>query len=300
MGRACQVLDGDKAVAGGLAARGRSCEEVDRHGRGGVDIGGRVSAVAAVQRVGTKAADQDIVAVIAKEDIDPKVAPQRVVGGVAGDRIVARATDCVLDDRATGNRDVVDAGGACAGVGFFTQVDRGVLRIAREIEGVVAACVPDGEDCALAGGGQDEACNGRVRVEPVYRVPCSCRHVRAIEALNCSNIVQAWRRGEAGHIAAGVRGAKIAHGGEHARVVEVLGIGGIRDRDAGCCVVVARVAEADRMTDLVQQHMGAVVANDRIGVIADGRVDPDVALCAAERCVGRGGQIGKGRSSGRA
>ena len=69
MGRADKVLDVGQGVACGIAVIDHGPAEADVDPRGGACVAGRVNAVAAVQRVGTRPAFEDVVAGIADQGV---------------------------------------------------------------------------------------------------------------------------------------------------------------------------------------------------------------------------------------
>ena len=176
----------------------------------------------------------------------------------------------------------------------LTQVDDTDLIVAREIKGVGSAGVPDREDHRLGrnlrSGIEPDAVGGGV--EAIDGVARPRRRIRAVQTLGRRNIVQQRRRRiVAAEIAAGVRFAPVAHDRVLARILIIYRVGIGRAAAAG--IVVARVAQADRVPDLVQQHLIAIAQELRPGIVAQGRIDPDVARRG--RMAGIAGQIGEGR-----
>ena len=106
-----------------MSARARTRGDIDRDRKVGGHVAHGVDAAAALQRVGTDAADQRVVA---------RSAIQQIVVGIARQQVRIRRTDDILDIR------VGIAGRVAAGCGAGEEVDRHCAAGCRIVEGVLA------------------------------------------------------------------------------------------------------------------------------------------------------------------
>ena len=95
-----------------------------------------ITAEAADHRVGTRAAIKQIVTSSAGKGVG-RIIPNNGVG--------TRATDGIFNGHTNRNRDITDQA-ADAGEGPCAQIDSLILTIARKVERVGPACIPDAED----------------------------------------------------------------------------------------------------------------------------------------------------------
>src|SRR6185312_17384102 len=161
------------AIAAAGHANAAAAEVRERVGGERARINRGVAAAAAVDGVVAAAARYRVVAVAARENVG---------GGVADDGVVAGAADGVFDGDAERDRDVGDIA-ANAAEAFGVEIDDLVLRVAGEIERVVAAGIPHVEDDFLRRR-RDRIRRAGVRVEAVRGVAGRRRRVRAVEALD--------------------------------------------------------------------------------------------------------------------
>ena len=117
---------------------------------------------------------------------------------------------------------------------------------------------------------------GGVGVEAVNGVIGSRRHVGAIKSLDGDDVIEQRRAGiELSVIGAGASGGPIAHQRKLPAVLDIGGIVFVGD-GAAAGVVIARMLQAERVTDLMQQ-CHETISFRRGGSLVVITVDPDIA-----------------------
>ena len=121
-----QVLDADQHVALGIAAMRDAGAQIHRNRRGRRRIVRGIAAIAAIERVRTRAADQRVVAKPARQHVGP---------GITGQRVVVVRPDDVFD----GDIGIALGGAAMADAGGQIDIDPGVrIGIVRAVVAIAA------------------------------------------------------------------------------------------------------------------------------------------------------------------
>ena len=174
-------------------------------------------------------------------------------------------------------------------IGAGRQIDELVAAIAADIDRVVSAGIPDGEDrhAGPVGGEVEDVAPG-IGIVAVGRVPGPRRHVGAVDRLDRRDVIDHRRRGiviarigRARRPGVGVRviGAEIRHDRIFALVLGIFGVRRVGDRAAAAGIVGAGMGQAERVPDLVQIGLEAVAAEIHVDICVvgiPGAVGPDL------------------------
>ncbi len=179
-----------------------------------------VAVVAAEQLIGSGparqgiipgAANQDIITAKAGQIIVAGIAVQRIVRAITDDVVAAGATNRIFDHHALGDRHIaLQAADIRKGPG--AQIDILVDGIAREIERVGSAGIPDREYQMRVGAGRRVEIAPGIGIEAIGRVARPRGHVGAVKSLRGGDVVD--QRGGcivATEISAGIALRPIAH-----------------------------------------------------------------------------------------
>ena len=183
----------------------------------------------AAQVVGAGGLHQGVAAIAAKDRVGSRPGRQLVGEAVSRQAVITGTADGILDVGPTGDGHIAPVA-AHVREEARPQVDHLVVGVAREIEGVAPARVPDGplHDRGRAHG--LEPGPARVGVEAVDRIAGPGRHVGAVLGLHGGNVIQQWHGGISRQVGARVEATEIAHHRVLATILEIAGVGGVGGR----------------------------------------------------------------------
>ncbi len=236
------------------------------------------------QAVGTATTVDDVVAGTTLE----------VVGGsIADQQVIARTAQRVFNHHTLGDRNIAHHATDIRERGGI-EVDLLVLGEAGEVEGILAPAIPHREHhLGRGGGGAVEIAPGS-GVEPIDRITGTGAHVRAIELLNGSDVIQqrcrrVRRSAALDKVLVSVGLTPVAHDAVATGIFRVSGV--LVARIALARVVVTWVRQAKGVADFMGQGLTTVIAIVRGGVDLVAVIDkvPGLAVSTAVAA----GQVGK-------
>ena len=245
--------------------------------RGGF-IGKDVAARSAGQRIGAGAAGQAVMPAIAEDRIVATASVDLIGCIVADDVVRAAASFRVFDDGATRDGQVahvaVDIGKALG-----IEIDPLVGAARRQVDCIVAIAVKDRDATAR---GQVHAELRQVGVVAIDRVACLCVGRRAVQVLDRDDI-RDLRCREKHARGVDVRILVLVEIGHDRHLPAVIGKMRVI-AESGAAVVIAAMAKAQRMADLVNIGLQVIVAIALPGVVdIDIGTDDRVAGCHRRR-----------------
>ena len=242
----------------------------------------------AIELVGVQltGADQIVAGLLTGELVAAEAAAQDIVEQIADDHVVTVSADGVLDVRLVGDGHVLGhAGDVAERARLQIEPDRVVST--GQVERVDAAAVPDG-DHRLGVLGEVEDVAIRRGIEAIDGVAGPRRQVGAVDFLDRVDVVQ--QRGGRLRIMLGTGRycREIRHDRVLSRILQILGVlrvVGEVVRIFGVGIVFAGMEEAERVADLVQEHLQRAAAERHVGILRKRRIDMNVAPVILARMV---------------